>query len=130
MTFMGESLLSLKDLDHMVSKKDMMNDAMNYCNGKNPGDPYISPVYGDLMGLPPLFIQVGDHEVLLSDSARLTEKAQRAGVEVILSIWDEMWHVWQAWMGALPEADEAIAEIERFVKSKLSRQAAWASNEA
>ena len=122
MTFMGESLLSRKDLDPMVSKEDMMHDAMNYCKGKNPEDPYISPVYGDLMGLPPLLIQVGDHEVLLSDSARLAEKAQRAGVEVHLRVWDEMWHVWQAWMGELPEAGEAIAEIGRFINGKLSRQ--------
>lgn len=49
-----------------------------YLGEASPTDPFASPLYADLRGLPPLFIQASDSEVLLDDSARLAEKAARA----------------------------------------------------
>jgi acetyl esterase/lipase len=84
-------------------------------NGK-PEDPLVSPLYGDFAGLPPLLFHVGDAEILLDDSQMAAEKARAAGVDVTLSVWPEMPHVWHAFAPFLPEATDAIAEIGAFVR--------------
>ena len=88
-----------------------------YTQGRaDPLSPLVSPLYGDLRGLPPLLIQVGDAEVLLDDSTRIAAKAKAAGVDVTLSVWPEMPHVWQLFAPFLPEASAAIEEIGAFVR--------------
>jgi acetyl esterase/lipase len=81
--------------------------------------PLISPVYADLAGLPPILIQVGTREILLSDSIRLARRARVADVNVTLDIWDGMWHVWQD-NPNVPEADLATREIGKFFRHHLS----------
>ncbi len=76
--------------------------------------PYASPLRGDLSGLPPLLIQVGTREILLSDSTRFAEKAQAAGVDVTLEIEDGLIHVWQMFPD-LPESRDAMARIGMFI---------------
>ena len=77
-------------------------------------------MHGDLAGLPPLLIQVGDAEVLLDDAVRLADwPAGEAGVDVSLEVWPEMIHVFQGSAGYVPEADEAIAHIADFCRPKL-----------
>ena len=58
--------------------------------------------YAELAGLAPVLIQVGTHEVLLDDSTRLAERAQAAGVDVTLEVWEHMIHVWQFFAAILP----------------------------
>ncbi|HEU4429488.1 MAG TPA: alpha/beta hydrolase [Myxococcota bacterium] len=88
-----------------------------YTQGRaDPLSPLCSPLNGDLRGLPPLLIQVGDAEVLLDDSTRLAAKAKSAGVDTTLSIYPEMPHVWQLFAPFLPEAVTAIDEIGAFVR--------------
>jgi acetyl esterase/lipase len=72
--------------------------------------------------LPPLLIQVGEHEILRSDSQRLGEKARSAGVPVELEVWDGMWHVWHMAAGYLPEADRAVARIGEFIQDSVGGQ--------
>jgi acetyl esterase/lipase len=91
----------------------------DYLGRHDPRDPLISPVFAQLHGLPPLLIQVGDHEVLLSDSTRLTEQAQAAGVDVTLEVWPEMWHVWHGWTATLPEGQAALERIGEYVRQTL-----------
>ena len=77
------------------------NGVVNNIDGKsNPyagdtdlKDPYLSPVYGDFEGFPPMLIQVGSHEVLESDSLTVAEKAQKDGVDVTLTRYEGMFHV-------------------------------------
>ena len=94
-------------------------DSMIYSNayyGENdPKTPYISPLYGDYEGLPPMLFQVGGAEMLLSDSARAAKKAKAAGCEVQLTIYDEMFHVFQLGMKKMKESREAWKEIEGFL---------------
>lgn len=78
-------------------------------------DPYVSPLFGDYSGMPPLLLQVGDSEVLLDDSTRLAKHAAGQGCEVTLEIWDGMPHVFQGFAPFLPEASEAIEKIGEFV---------------
>ena len=90
--------------------------AQAYLAGKDPRTPLAAPLYADLKGLPPLLIQVGDHETLLDDSNRVAARAKAAGVKVTLEVWPEMIHVWQAFASFLPEAQEAIEAIGRFIR--------------
>jgi acetyl esterase/lipase len=83
--------------------------------------PLISPVYADLSMLPPLLIQVGSDEILLSDSIRIAERAREAGVETTLDVWDNMWHVWHFFAGKMPEANSAINHVSRFIHEHLNK---------
>ena len=57
--------------------------------------------------------------MVLDDSTRFAAKARTAGVDVTLEVWDEMPHVWHAFTGLLPEADQAIAVIGEFVRQQI-----------
>lgn len=78
--------------------------------------PYISPLYGDLSGLPPLYISAGGHETLLSDSMRFAEKAHEAGVDATLSIGEGLFHCYPACAPIIPEATQALTAICDFLK--------------
>ena len=85
--------------------------------------PYVSPLYGRFDGLPPLFFQVGDTEVLLDDSTRVAEKARAAGVSVELNIWPKMPHVFQMFAPFMPEANRALEQAAAFVRRVTALQA-------
>jgi epsilon-lactone hydrolase len=89
-----------------------------YLAGRDPCDPLLSPVYGDVHGFPPLLIQAGAEEILRSDAESFAEAATRQGVDVTLQIYPGMWHVWQMFAPFLPEANQAIKEIGRFVRER------------
>ncbi len=88
-------------------------------NKSDPTTPYASPLFGDLQGLPPLLIQVGEAEILLDDAVRFAEKAQTAGVETTLQIYPEMPHVFQAFAPFLPDANLALKNIGEYVKNRF-----------
>ena len=95
---------------------DMMSEwASAYVDKSNPHDPLVSPVNADYHGFPPLLIQAGTEEVLLDDSRLIAEKANAAGVDVSLSIYEGMWHVWHTFGASLPETRAAFEEISDFV---------------
>ncbi|MEL7481289.1 MAG: alpha/beta hydrolase [Pseudomonadota bacterium] len=94
--------------DPMITKEGIDGMAAQYLNGADPRDPYSSPVNGDFAGLPPMLIQVGSEEVLLSDSTLLAERAGAAGVQVDLQIWPDMVHVFQYFHGVLSDAHAAF----------------------
>ena len=79
-------------------------------------DPYVSPLFGELTGLPPILIQVGEAEVLLDDALRFEKKARHVGTSVTLETWPEMPHVFQMFAPYLPEANQALGQIGDFVK--------------
>jgi monoterpene epsilon-lactone hydrolase len=115
LTATGETLRTRARHDIMLRPETVGKSAALY-HGEYPADdPLISPLYADLSRLPPLLIQVGDHEILLSDATRLAERAEGTGVDVTLHIWPGMWHVWHAYVDWVPESRRAIREIARFV---------------
>ena len=111
-----ESYRTRAEQDPMLSAETARTIAAHYIGDHDPQDPLISPVFGDLSGLPPMLIQVGDHEVLLSDSVDFAERAKAAGGSVKLEVWDEAFHVFQS-MPMLPEAAEALASVAGFLES-------------
>jgi len=91
-----------------------------YLAGEDPRNPYVSPLFGDLSGLPPILIQASSCEILYSDASRFVEKAKKAGVHATLQSWDEMTHVFQSTrFELLPEAEEAISKIGEFTNQIL-----------
>ena len=81
-----------------------------------PADPVVSPLRGNLAGLPPILIQVSEAEMLLDDARRYVNKAQAAGSPVELQTWPHMVHVWQIFTPELPEADEAYDKVVDFLE--------------
>jgi acetyl esterase/lipase len=113
--YTGDSVISRAAADPWLTPVD--NDvARHYCGDQDRRNPLISPLYGEHHGLPPTLIQVGDHEILLDDSTRLAERMQAAGVAVSLQIWPAMWHVWHSFAPLLPEANQAIRRIGKFMR--------------
>ncbi len=107
---------SLKDVaDPIISAKTMPEFRTRYLGQQDPRHPWASPVYGDYRGLPPLLIQVGEHEMLRDDSLRVAEKARADGIPVTLEIWPGMVHVFQ--IRGLPESREAITQIADFMRT-------------
>ncbi|MCB0008116.1 MAG: alpha/beta hydrolase fold domain-containing protein, partial [Anaerolineales bacterium] len=100
--------------DPLLTPAGLHTSAQQYAAG-NLCNPFASPLHGDLAGLPPLLLQVGTREVLLSDSTRFATKAQAAGVDVTLEVEEGLIHVWQMFPD-LPESEQALARIGAFVK--------------
>ncbi|MDO9549796.1 MAG: alpha/beta hydrolase [Methanoregula sp.] len=92
-----------------------------YLAGKDPKDPLASPVHARLHGLPRLYIQIGTHELLLSDVAAFVQKARWAGSPVQLELWEGMFHCWQVFARDIPEAKRSIEHIGSFVQDALNR---------
>jgi epsilon-lactone hydrolase len=92
-----------------------------YVREHDPYLPWISPLYGDLHGLPPLFICVGTYETMLDDSLRFAEKAKAAGVEITLRVGEEMIHCFPIMAPLFPEATEALNEICSFIRTSVNR---------
>jgi len=111
----GESFGLRADLDPMLPAETALLLIPNIVNEKNLRDPYISPLYGDYEGLPPLFIIVGGREILFDDARRVAEKAAAAGVDVTLDIEEKMIHVYPVFGGIFKEGKEAMNRIAMFV---------------
>lgn len=90
----------------------------HYAGDCDPALPYISPLYGDLHGLPELLIFAGSDEVLLDDSRVFAHKAQEAGTMVTLRVGDGLFHCYPAMAPMFPEASEAMKEIAAFISGK------------
>ncbi len=99
--------------DPMLTPEGLRTSGRQYA-GTDLRHPHAAPLHGDLGGLPPLLLQVGTREVLLSDSTRFADKARAAGVEVTLEVEDGLIHVWQMFPG-VPEADSAIERVGAFI---------------
>ena len=113
LTATGDSLKTRAELDPMISPDLLQPMADTYVADGDAADPLASPLFGDLSGLPPLLIQVGDHEVLLDDSTRLAERARAANVDVSLDIVDGAFHVFQN-QPDLPESVTALQAMGEF----------------
>ncbi len=83
----------------------------------NPRDPLISPVYGELSGLPPVLVQASEAEMLRDDARRWVNRAAAAGSPARLQTWERMVHVWQIFHPELAEGRQALEEIGKFFEA-------------
>jgi monoterpene epsilon-lactone hydrolase len=108
----GDTRITLRDTDPII-RTDPGGRRNLYVGDTDVYNPVLSPVYADYAGLPPLLIQAGTRETLLSDSVRIAQRARAADIDVTLDIWDGMWHGWHD-QPELPEAEQACASLARF----------------
>jgi acetyl esterase/lipase len=116
LTLRGDTMTANESLDPLVNKELLQQMADGYLGEQDPSDPRVSPVFADLSGLPPLFLQVGSSEVLESDAVRIADRVRAAGGEAELQIGYEMVHVFQMFADQLPEAELAIDQVGRFLR--------------
>jgi acetyl esterase/lipase len=90
-----------------------------FLSGADPKDPLASPLYGELSGLPPTYIQVGGDETLLGESIRLGEAARTAGVDVRVDVFPDQQHTFQMAAGRAPESDDAIQRFAEWIRPRL-----------
>jgi acetyl esterase/lipase len=114
----ASSLLANAATDPQVTRAGLEGMAARYLGGVDPRSPHVSPLFGDLAGLPPLLIQVGGAEALLDDSVRLARAATEAGCEVVLEQWPDMIHVWQAFAPGLADGTAALERASHWLTER------------
>ena len=120
LTLSGQTVVEKPDVDLVLTPEGLRARVPDYAGGADASDPYISPVFGDLTGLPPLLIQVGSHEILLSDAVRLAERAAVADVAVTLDVTPGVPHVFQGFANLLDEASAALDRASEFIGVQLA----------
>jgi len=115
LTGTSESRTSNADSELLILPESVDRAARYYRGVRAADDPAVSPLFGDLAGLPPTLVQVSENELLYSDSTSFAERAGAAGVDVDLRTVPDLWHVWHLMAPIVPEARASIAEIGAFV---------------
>jgi len=110
----GETLRTNDDRCALFRGGKIGPGALYYLGTADPKNPLASPLYGDLKGLPPMLIHVGENEVLLDDSRRFADRAKAAGVKADIKIWPVVPHDWQL-VPAMPEAKQSMREAAEFL---------------
>ena len=111
----GKTFQTKAELDPVLDKEYIDRMTRAYAPDRDLTDPYISPLFGDFRGFPPMLIQVGSIEMLLSDSVSVAAKAREQGVKVRLSVYEGMFHVFQMAYLNIPESKKAWAEAGKFI---------------
>ena len=118
----GASLDTHAEADPVLTKAVLADMAHLYLGSHDPRDPRVSPLFGDLIGFPPILLHVGEDEVLLDDARRYGEMAETAGVRVEVHVWAGMPHVFPASLGLLAAAEPALDGVGAFLRRCLHRR--------
>jgi len=115
----GASLTDPAVNDPLIAYDYIQDCVRKVLGDADPRDPFASPLYGDLKGLPPILVQVGTDERLLDDSRLYAERAAQAGIPVQLEIWQGMHHVFQLDGAHLESSRHALDRAARFLRTAL-----------
>lgn len=118
LTSSGASMTERVDQDPISTPALLAQLASDYLGGADPRTPLASPLFGSLSGLPPLLVQVGTADLLLSDAERLAQAATEAGVDARLEVGEGLPHVYQLMLGT-PEAAAATERIGAFLRARV-----------
>jgi len=99
--------------DPIVERDTLTFMVSNYFQDNDPRDPFVSPIFGDFTGLPPILIQAGKKEVLVDEALRLAKRAKASNVDTTLELFDERLHIFSMFP-YLPNAKDALKSVERF----------------
>jgi epsilon-lactone hydrolase len=120
----GDSIKTKADVDPVITADAVRVRARDYLGGADACDPAVSPLYGSLVGLPPLLIQAGSHEILLDDAIRLAARAANDDVAVTLDVVPGVPHVFQAFAAVLDEGEAALTRAGAFLRAHTGTAAA------
>ena len=120
-TDMDSSYKSMKENEpsDWIEKRMAVRWARWLCQGTDFKNPLVSPVHGDLSGLPPIYIQAGDAEILIDMIWEFASKAQKQGAQITLEEWKQMNHVFQAYGTFTPQSKEALQRIGEVIKQVM-----------
>ena len=110
----GLSNVGNAEKDPMFGPQALIHKAFHYLQGANPTDIRVSPLWGEVHGLPPILMFAGSGEVMLDDTLRFEEKVRNAGGTVATAIVEEAPHCF-VYMAGIPEAEEAFKEVCDFI---------------
>jgi acetyl esterase/lipase len=120
LTLSGETIVERAASDPILTPEGLRLRVPDYVGGADASDPQISPIFADLSGLPPLLIQVGSNEILLSDAVRLAGRAALADVPVTLEVTPGVPHVFQGFAALLDEGNAALDRAATFLRTQLA----------
>jgi acetyl esterase/lipase len=120
MTLSGESIRSEAANEPIMDPACLPDFVNRYVDEADLRNPLASPIFADFAGLPPLLIQVGEHEIIRDDATRTAEQARAAGVDVTLEVWPGMFHVFQSHDPVFPEVLRSAEHIASFMRACLA----------
>jgi epsilon-lactone hydrolase len=115
LTLSGNTLVDKQRVDATLTGDGLRRSAGDYVGSADPTNSYISPIFGDLHGLPPMLIQSGSREILLSDALRLASRAAEDDVRMTLDVVPGAPHVFQAYAAVLDEGEAALSRAASFL---------------
>lgn len=119
LTASGASVARNAESDCMFREETVRSGGRRYAGTLDLEDPRVSPLFGDLRGLPPLLVFASSSEMLFDDSARLVERARAQGTSVRFEQRAGLAHVWPLLAALMPEGKEAIALTAEFIRERL-----------
>jgi len=123
LTVSGASVDGNRSQDLWFTRRHLEIWAGHYAAGADRRSPYVSPVFAEVSGLPPLLLLVGQHELLLDDALRVRDAATSAGTDVRLHLGKGMQHDWPLTLPWLDESRLAWSAIKRFVEERAAANA-------
>lgn len=116
----GASMSNREGLDPLNSKPVLDILARAFLGDTLANHPLASPVFADVTGLPPILVQIGENELMLSDAMRLANHLAENRVRVNLEVWPGMFHAWHFYAGMLAEGQQALESSVRFIEAGLT----------
>ena len=116
----GASATNRDGLDPLCTREMLSQMASLFLGGALPNNPDASPVFADVRGLPPILVQIGENEVMLSDAMRLATHLAENRVRVSLEVWPGMFHVWHKYAATLPEGMQALRNASTFLEQAFA----------
>lgn len=120
----GPSARTRDGIDPLCSTAFLDRLARLFLANELTDHPDASPIHANVRGLPPVLIQMGETEVMLSGALTLAKNLSEQKVRTTLEVWPDMFHVWHSFAGHMAEADEALDNAVTFLERELARQAA------
>lgn len=116
MTFSGESVVANREVEAMLPAARAGELADMYLQGASPRDPRASPLFARFQGGAPVWLTVGDTEIMLDDTRRMADRLRADGVDVTEVIERDLPHVWPIFGPALlPEAGETLSDLASWI---------------
>lgn len=119
----GSSWITRAAADPYFTQPQVAELVASYLNGAGPRDPFVSPLFANLAGVPPIRVHVGDDEVLLDDSVRFVDRASAAGVDAQLDVWEGMAHGFPGSVGLLNASTQSLQQIGSFLSERFAKSA-------
>ena len=123
LAFTGNSIVRNADAEVVLPAQRLRDASLAYLNGVAADDPRASPLYGRFAGAPPVWLAVGDTEILLDDTLRHAAHLKDQGVEVVLTVARDLPHVWTLFHNLIPEANVTLDQLAAWIRAQTAASA-------